>query len=564
MAENKLGSRRGEYAGINATAEKENGVWAVRSVADSEESKKTRKKLSAIDKKRHEYNKEINTIRDILLYTARPESRKKEKEEKENITRWINKNIYKTKVKGEITPLKDREINLNHLSSDINLYEEAQKDIKEKLGKEKGKNKRKELISRSNDITKRNNIRKEILNFYTNGQAIQNPIRKVSVKELLRQGTEVYSKRKPLDKESREIRRNYNRDFKKIYDSIRYAKEKKRARIYINNKPVLASQITLAYDIVSTRLPNGEIKQKRVNERYILPKGIISGWNIGAKTQIDISTNPTKKTVKIKEKEVKGKANHIIFEQDNSGFIYTKTNIKTLFNHAEKKTGQRVIYINNQAMTEDDFRKGLDGNWYLTASAMVNIQSGTSLLSYTYNPSYFMEVINVSEHRVEIPQKPIIAELDSIVTIGGKEQKLHIIINTLQAFIALKEARRLKKANAPVSWIATQYTISESMSKDERNRLKELKNKAEILLTERERSELNHLKELNKINVVAEVQAAKVINDEELHQYQDSHPEYLVLSFNIDVSKNDWIFGVVLKSNTLDIIAGEMEIHYVG
>ena len=50
-----------------------------------------------------------------------------------------------------------------------------------------------------------------------------NPERTISINKLLKEGRSYYALKKPLDKESSQIRRNYNRSFKSIYDAKRYA-----------------------------------------------------------------------------------------------------------------------------------------------------------------------------------------------------------------------------------------------------------------------------------------------------------------------------------------------------
>ncbi len=596
MAETKLGSKRGVYAKVKATAGKENGVWEIRNNPKPKE-------LGVIDKERGNYSKQINSIKLTLEYTTEwGKSTKEIKEQRENTTRWINKNIFGTNVKGNVNPLKDREINLGRMQREINNSNKASEGLAERIKTTEDTSERRRMQKRIKEISKSNKERTIILKRFL-GKEQYEQLKKtgkveggsevqIKIKDLLKEGRTAYGKRKPLDQESSKIRRTYNRAFKSISDAKRYAnrevkvkipqkeqaryfgrdikegeksiKAKKSARVWINNKEVLTSQITLVYDTKTIIGKNGKPRKIKVNERYILPKGIISGWGLGKTAEFTISSQPTRQILKEKEKEIKGHAKgSIVFHQDSIGRLYTDTNMKTLFRIAEQRTGQRIIYINNQALTEQDVEL-IDGKWFLTQYAMANIQAGTSSLSYQYNPSYFLKTYEFKDIRENIQQKPIIAELDSIVVVGNKNQKVHIIIYTLDAFIKLKEARKLRSQGVPISWVATQFSLSENMNKSDRNRLNELRAMPEVALDEKSKAELKHLNELDQINIVAEVQGAKLMNDEELAQYQASRSEYLVLSFSFDKTKNDWIFGMVLKSSTLDIIAGEMEMHYEG
>ena len=578
--ERKLGSKRGEYAELEAKAGKEKGVWEVR-------SKKKPDDLKDIDAKRNAYSKQIDNIKLILYDTIVPANYKEKREAQDNVEKWINARIYGTKVKGKIKDIKDTKIDVNTQANFVIAREKAKRNMQEILRTKKYPDYaeklyesevdyRRTLEGRIRGIEEDNKIKKaglkELLtkdeyNSLFGTRTLEgkranfpNPERTISINKLLKEGRSYYALKKPLDKESSQIRRNYNRSFKSIYDAKRYAEINKRARIWINGKPILASQIKLEYDIVTT--PKG--KKVKTNERYILPEGAIEGWHFGATSKFTVSANPpsSERVVEVK-KLVTPAQDKITFQQDTSGQLFTSTNIKRLFDKAEKENGQRVIYINNQAMTETDFQE-INGLWYITAYAMANIQAGVSDLSLTYNPSYYAKTNELIKERQRVAQKPIIAELNSVVMLGGKQQNLHIIIYTLNAFIELKKAMNTRRAGVRNSWIATQYSLTESMSKQERARLSELRTKPQVLLNDNEKKELEHLNELDKVNVVAEVQGAKMISDEELKSYQQSHTEYLALSWAFDKAKNTFIFGVELKSNTLNIMAGEMELHYEG
>lgn len=605
MAERKLGSKRGEYAELEAKAGKEKGVWEVRSNKKPDD-------LKRIDKERNNYSKQIDNIKLILYDTIVPANYKEKREAQDNVEKWVNSKIYGTKVKGNIKDIKDTKIDVNSQANYVIAREKAKRDMQETLRTKKYPDYVKRLYKSDADYRRATEIRikgidednkikkaglKELLTkeeydslFETKTPLeeryakFENPERTVSIDKLLKEGRRIYALKKPLDEDSKKIRRNYNRSFKSIYDAIRYAridkitgketitykdkqgKEHKKkieggkARIWINGKPILASQIKLEYDTIIT--PKG--KKVKVNERYILPKGAISEWQLGATSKFTVSANPpsSERIVEVK-KLVKPAQDKITFQQDNSGQLFTSTNIKRLFDKAEKESGQRVIYINNQAMTETDFQE-ISGLWYITAYAMANIQAGVSDLSLTYNPSYYAKTNELIKERQKIAQKPIIAELNSVAMLGGKQQNLHIIIYTLDAFVELKNAMKTRREGVKNSWIATQYSLTESMSKQERARLSELRTKSQVLLNDNEKKELEHLNEMDKINVVAEVQGGKMISDEELALYQQSHTEYLALSWTFDKAKNTFIFGVVLKSNTLNIMAGEMELHYEG
>ena len=656
MAERKLGAKRGEYAELEAKAGKEKGVWEVR-------SNKKPDNLKRIDKERNDYSRQIDNIKLILYDTIVPANYKEKREAQDNVEKWINSRIYGTKVKGNIKEIKDTTIDVNSQANYVIAREKAKRNMQEILRTKKYPDYVKKLyksdadyrrtiegrirgIEEDNKIKKaglKELLTKEEYNSLFETRTLEgkrakftNPERTISINKLLKEGRSYYALKKPLDKESSQIRRNYNRSFKSIYDAKRYAEINKitgseeikyigkdgkehrkkigggKARIWINGKPFLSSQVKLEYDVNTSAMNDKErskyeglkaqinrykqqlttdsiknlskeqynnivnkrisaenaydkfINKFKVNERYILPKNAISGWQLGATSKFTVSANPpSSERIVVVKKLVTPAQDKIIFQQDNSGQLFTSTNIKRLFDKAEKESGQRVIYINNQAMTETDFQE-IDGVWYITAYAMANIQAGVSDLSLTYNPSYYAKTNELIKERQRIAQKPIIAELNSVAMLGGKQQNLHIIIYTLDAFIALKEARKLRQSGVPVSWVATQYSLTESMSKQERARLSELRIKQQVLLSDNEKKELEHLNELDKVNVVAEVQSAKMMNDSELALYQQSHTEYLALSWTFDKAKNTFIFGVVLKSNTLDIIAGEMELHYEG
>jgi hypothetical protein len=61
---------------------------------------------------------------------------------------------------------------------------------------------------------------------------------------------------------------------------------------------------------------------------------------------------------------------------------------------------------------------------------------------------------------------------------------------------------------------------------------------------------------------VVEVQNAKVKNGVELLSYQQTHTEYVALSWVYDKAPAIWICGAVIKMNTEEDMAGAVE--YVG
>lgn len=550
MAEKSLGSKRGQYSDLEATAGKEKGVWEVRNIPKP-------KRLSGIDKKRNALNKQINGIRQILISSDERRNVKQQKDYEDNVERWINRNIYGTKPKGKSEPIKeirDKNVNVNDLSDTIKYRKSVLEGqiTREKKETDKEKKQRiRESIKTIKEGIERQELRLDRVltkeEKISKPKRYSNPDRIIRISDLLKEGRAIYTERKPLDKESKDIRANYNRSYKSIYDVKRYAGKKKNARVWINGKPFLASQVTLVSD--------------EQGKRYILPKGAISNWKLGSKAKFSVSSNPTKIEVVSKTKVVKPAQDKIVFEQDSSGRLFTKTNIKRLFDKAEKEHGQRIIFINNQAIMEDEFFQE-NGFWYLGSYATAEFQAGTQEVSLVYNPSYIVKTNELIKKRVEIAQKPILKELTSTVMIGGKNQKVHIIIYTKEALLALKEARTLRKGGAPVSWLATQYTITENMNKKERARLNELNARLEVSLNEKEKEELAHLKEQDKINIVVEVQNAKTMNVGELKMYQDTHTEWVALSWLMDKTPSNWIFAVAIKMNTEESIAGAVE--YVG
>ena len=595
----QLGSKRGYYANLNATAGKKEGVWEVNKV-------KIPKELAETNKKREVYNKQIADIKQLLLSKTNADERtnfKVSREKEDNVERWINQHIYGTKPKGgteRVKEIADKNIDVNY---EIHLLHGKQNVLKHQtkaLEKEKNKERRSNLqnnIKGMKDGIKSSELRlnnvlnpQERVQLKKGKKEFPNPERMIKVSDLLKEGKTIYSNRKKYDEESKRLRDNYNnenRAYKRIYDIKRYAGKNKKARVWVNGKEFLASQITetisksekerlikLSKKKLSTRrkVKNEveeykQLKEKDKQKGYILPKGVISGWHIGAKGTFDISSNPPSKKILIaKEKLIIPKQDKITFEQDSSGRIFTESNVKLIFDKAEKQTGQRVIFINNQAMTETDFieEKPLIGRtlWYLSPSAFTEIQEGVSDLSFVINPSYTLRTNELVRKRVEVAQKPILKELNSTIMIGGKNQHVHIIIYTIEALRALKEARARRKNGENVSWLATQYTLTENMSKSERARLETLNKKLDITLTDKEREELAHLRELDKINIVVEVQGAKVMNDTDLAMYQESHSEYVALSWAYDKDEKIWIFGVAIKMNTEESVAGAVE--YVG
>ena len=604
----ELGSKRGGYANLKATAGKKEGVWEVNKVPKP-------KALKEIDEKRTFYNKQIADIKGLLLTPLQGESLNagQRREREDNVDRWINKNIYKTKPKGEAEPIKeitDKNVDVNYLIGFKAFQQGAVNSLKKSEEKEKNRDKKKRLKNSIKNWKEGIRTTESRLDAVLTSQEKQqlkegqkvfsNPERTIKVKDLLEEGRRIYAQRKPYDAESRKVKARYNnenRAYKSIYDIKRYAKKNKNAKVWINGKEFLASQITETMSKAEKerliklsnkkklsrkrkiKAPDGRIayineveeykqlKEKDKQKGYILPKGVISGWHIGAKGEFTISSIPPSKTIVIsKEKVVKPKQDKITFEQDIQGRVFTASNIKLLFDKAEKQTGQRVIFINNQAMTETDFieEKPLIGRtlWYLSPSAFTEITAGVSDLSFVYNPSYILKTNKLIKERLEIVQKPILKELTSTLMIGGKNQKVHILIYTTEALNTLKEARARRKKGESVSWLATQYTLTENMSKSERARLESLNKKLDIALTDKEREELAHLRELDKINIVVEVQNAKVMNDADLAMYQQAHSEYVALSWAYDKEPTIWIFGIVIKMNTEESVAGAVE--YVG
>ena len=294
MAERKLGSKRGEYAQLDATAGKEKGVWEVRSNKKPDE-------LKRIDKERNDYSRHIDNIKLILYDTIAPESYKEQIEAQDNVEKWINSRIYGTKVKGKVKDIKDTTINVNSQANYVIAREKAKRNMQERIRKKDFKRTatgqkvytdaeyKKVLERRIKNIDESNKIKKaglkELLtqdeynslfegkNLEGKRAKFENPERTISIKKLLKEGRAIYALKKPLDKDSRKIRRNYNRSFKSLYDAKRYAEINKitgtetrtyigkdgkkhkekikggKARIWVNGKPFLASQIKLEFDI---------------------------------------------------------------------------------------------------------------------------------------------------------------------------------------------------------------------------------------------------------------------------------------------------------------------------
>ena len=330
----------------------------------------------------------------------------------------------------------------------------------------------------------------------------------------LNRAKELYTERKPLDQRSKELRAQEDKSFRHLYDTLRAAKSQHRESIAINEEYVKLTQIR---EIQS----NGRTTPIGVGKNVI-------GFQINGKSlkvqggnQATVQVSLVKRPVIASQKtSIKGKqppaSNKVIFTYENGEWV-TNTNMATLFNNARKKTGTALIYLNNKDFFPDDFFQGADGRWRISSYGLGELNApeieGTISVrySYQYNPVFKILETTLKKGIEKAPIKSF-GEINSTITMDGTSSNVTAIVYSLEALVAIKQARRLRIAGGEVSFATINFTI-----------------------------------EKNGSAYIIAINGGKVKSNAELGEYT-STDEYLILSFVQDKGNGVWQWVFAVKS----------------
>lgn len=319
----------------------------------------------------------------------------------------------------------------------------------------------------------------------------------------------LYTQRVPLDEKSKELRKNEDNSFRKLYDKVRDARNQHRSSVYINNSAVPLSKI----------IPVKDGKNNTVG--YRIGSDIIKRSGNATTQTVTVSILQKRTETIIKQKIVGRRAkNRVVFTRVGAS-LQTKSPIGKFFDKQTADGKERVIYLNNKAFTENDFIK-VGNEWQLTSAAEAELSSPeiegkvSVRFSYIYQPRF--RILEVSSENLTPAKAPEVtyAEIDSTVTIGGQQVETVIKVDSVEALIALKESRRLNKLGGAFSVVATNFRID---------------------------------KQGNKyiISISSVIGGRTPVPNDNLEPYY-SKDEFVIISWVQDKSKTTWQFSVTVKS----------------
>jgi len=386
--------------------------------------------------------------------------------------------------------------------------------------------------------------------------------------DALKEMQEAYKKRKPLDDESKKLRKKLlDTSGKKLYDTIRYAKKEGTRYIYINNQRVYTTQITpVKEDYIALVSGKPVVRVRTVG--YKLPNVFKEK---SPKFQAQISNKHYEEKYILKERKVKrGITEALVFKRDNRG-IYTEVNMKRVFNTAEKKIHARIIYVNNVAMTESDFYEE-DGKWYIqpyfypeqTLKLYMPV-GGEQIgrLSFSYNVSLTYATIG-EERKVKEEGIKVYKEITTnvIATTSGELFQAHLVFLSANLVLLLHKVMNMGAkfgAEMPVVLVVTKFKMLKNTMTEARKRLRELSQKNQLLLTPSEREELARLKELAKVDAIIECYDGKIMDYNEANNLKDSTDELLIIGFRAvrgEGKNKTFELGVGIKTPAIGEVLG--------
>jgi hypothetical protein len=328
--------------------------------------------------------------------------------------------------------------------------------------------------------------------------------------EQLEHARRLYKQRVPLDERSRELRKNEDNSFRKLYDKVRDAKKQRRSGIYIDGQEV----------------PLVKIKEVRDSNKKV------TGYSIGSDvirkygnaTTVTVSVFKRPKIVVQKEKIVGRKpTNRITFTREGTELV-TNSNIGLLLDNAYKQTGVRLIYLNNAPFNEGDFYKGADGRWRIQPFAVNELNAPevedkiSVRYSYLYQPRERILQARVETGTPVKAEERTYGEIASRTNIGGRDVDITIEVQSVDAVICLKNSRKLEGA---ASLVSTDFKVEKVGDK-------------------------------YVIKVGATIGGQTPTNNENLEQYY-GRDEFLIITWYKDKERNVWQYIVNVKSPVLTI-----------
>lgn len=350
-----------------------------------------------------------------------------------------------------------------------------------------------------------------------------------------------YNRRKPLDEQSKAIRKVESKDksFRKIYDVLRNARKHNKAEVFIGGEllPIATiEEVDASGRVIQRNFPNKEgIPLVKEGEELKRPKAVVS-YRVSTKTiaplgktnlAVDVSLEKVTKTTYTEEKtkqKLPPASNKIIFIHEGTEFV-TNSRIDQLFNNAQKQTGDRILFLNNEGFDESYFYKGDDGKWRLQAFAFeeINAPEIEGIISVRYDYTYHKRFrILQSTTVTSTQQTKTYGEINSTITILGKDVPITVEVETEEAFLALKDSRKLNKAagSSVFSVASTDFTIEKVGNR--------------------------YVVRLRKVI------SGKAIPNSDLQPIQ-SKDEFIILSWVSDKSKSLRTYLITLKSPTLEL-----------
>lgn len=402
------------------------------------------------------------------------------------------------------------------------------------------------------------------------GEKVEKPnIKNIDINSLIKENQEAYKSRKPLDAEAKKLRQNEDYSDKIISDAIRYSKKQKLRYTYINNQRVYLSQIKEL-----KRLSVAEGNLKEVVYGYRLPSSVFKG-NTQSEFKAQISNKHFEKVVNIRQVTKKrGITEAITFHND--GRIYTDIDIKRLFDRAQRKTGARIIFINNVAISEDAFIQ-IDGVWYLEAYVAPNTLGldipfggqAIARISFEYNKNISYTAFDLENKEAKEKVKHIYKEINTIVSIGNNNEKytVHLIIMSHLMIQQMFEAQKIAyiSSNKEKRFISiTKFKIIKSDYIEAQNKLKKLNSKNQLLLTPEERQTISQLQSIAKTDLVIECYESELLTEEQAINLRNKD-EFILLKIGdlrgeADKLKNQlFAWEVAVKSPRIGEILGLFE-----
>ena len=403
------------------------------------------------------------------------------------------------------------------------------------------------------------------------GVEVEKPkVKDVNVSALIKENQEAYKARKPLDAEAKKLRKNEDYSDKIVSDAIRYSQKQKLGYTYINNQRVYTSQIQ---ELKKLSVVNGSIKE--VVYGYKLPSDIFKGQSNQTQFKAQISNKHFENVVRTNDiTKRRGTTEAITFYND--GQIYTDTNIKKLFDEAQRKTGARIIFINNVAVSEDAFIEK-NGVWYLEAyispnSLGLNVSFGeqtTARVSFEYNRNLTYTTFDLERKEAKEKIRHIYKEITTIVSKGNNNEKytytVHLIIMNYSTIQQIFQAQKIAYVSGEKRFISiTKFKIMKSDYLEAQKELKKLNAKNSLLLTPEEKQRMEQLQAIAKTDLVIECYESELLTEEQATSLGNKD-EFIILSIGELKGKADklrnqlFAWGLDIKSPRIGELLGIFE-----